>query len=304
MVRRVLVIKHGAAGDLVQATGIFADIREHEKDAHITLMTTPRMKGLAEGSPYYNEVVYTDRKSSLLKWQNLKTLRQQLKGFDMVYDLQNSQRTFIYFFIAGCPVWCGNHLFAKYRLKNLKEWRGVHTFRRLQALVETAGVKTGNWPNINYTRTDASEDLKQLGFKKYVVLVPGSSASGVYKRWPHYADLTKKLQLMGHNCLLLGGPDEIDLLSSLSAQTGAPELHHNPLSQVTDILAKADFVVGNDTGMLHMAAALGVKCVTIFGGAGSPPGKSAPTGKNSKVVYNSHIGAISSSEVLKALGLA
>jgi ADP-heptose:LPS heptosyltransferase len=201
-------------------------------------------------------------------------------------------------------VWCGNHRFAKYRLHNPRQLRGLHTFRRLQALVETAGVKTGHWPNIDYARMDASDDLKALGLKKYVVLVPGSSARGHYKRWPHYADLAKKLQMMGHNCLLLGGPDEVDLLSSLAAQTGAPALHQNPLSQVIDILAKAEFVVGNDTGMLHMAAAVGTKCVTIFGGAGSPPGKSAPTGKNAKVVYNSHIGAISSNEVLKNLGLA
>jgi len=301
--KKILVIKHGAAGDFVQATGIFADIRAHEKDAHITLLTTPRMKALAEASPYYNEIVYDDRKASLFKLQTWKDLRSKLKGFDMVYDLQNSDRTRLYFYIAGCPTWCGNRLFATYRQKNLRKLKGTHTFRRLQNLVEIAGVKTGNWPNIDYARADATEDLKHLGLKKYVVLVPGSSASGVYKRWPHYADLAKKLQLMGHNCLLLGGPDEIDLLGALSAQTGAPELHNNPLSQVIDLLARADFVVGNDTGMLHMAAAVGAKCVTIFGGAGSPPGKSAPTGKNAKVVYNSHIGAISSNEVLKALGL-
>ncbi len=302
--RRVLVIKHGAAGDFVQATGIFADIRAHEKGAHITLLTTTKMRALAEGSPYYDEVVYDDRKASLYKLKTWQTLREKLAGYDMVYDLQNSDRSKLYYYIAGRPTWCGNRLFAKYRQKNLRQMRSMHTFRRLQNLVELAGVNTGHWPNIDYARVDAGDDLKALGFKKFVLLVPGSSSQGVYKRWPHYADLAKKLQLMGHNCLLLGGPDEVDLLSSLSAQTGAPELHRNPLSQVIDLLARADFVVGNDTGMLHMAAAVGTKCVTIFGGAGSPPGKSAPTGKNAKVVYNSHIGAISSNEVLKALGLA
>ena len=299
--RKVLVIKHGRPGDFVQATGIFADMRAHEKDAHITLLTTPKMRVLAENSPFYDDVVY-DACDSWFKPQTWKTLRKTLTGFDMVYDLQNSARTKLYHLIAGCPTWCGNTPLAKYK-QNIRKVRGMHTFRRLQNLVELAGVKTGHWPNLDYARADDSAELKDLGFKKYVVLVPGSSAASVHKRWPHYADLAKKLQLMGHNCLLLGGPDEVDLLAALSAQTGAAELHKNPLSQVIDLLARADFVVGNDTSMLHIAAAVGVKSVTIFGGAVSGPGKSAATGKHAKVVYKSHIGAITSNDVLRALEL-
>lgn len=301
--KKILVIKLGAVGDFIQATGIFADIRAHEKDAHITLLTSPKMRSLAEASPYYNEVVYIHRHSSWLKWHTWYEARQKLKGHDFIYDLQNSDRTRVYFFLTGRTPWCGNHILARYRSKNQRALKSTHSFRRLQDLVETAGVPTGHWPNLDYAREDASPDLNSLSLKKYMVLVPGSSTAHAYKRWPHYADLTKKLQQMGHNCLFLGGPDEVDLLSNLSAQTGAPALYKNPLSQVVDILARSDFVVGNDTGMLHMAAAVGVPCVTLFGGIGSPPGKSAPTGKNSKVIYNSHIGAITCNEVLKTLGL-
>ena len=295
-------MKLGALGDFVQATGLFQDIRAHEKTAHLTLITGPKMKALAADCPWFDEVIYLDRRAPVW-WQpnSWRTLKRQLSGFDMVYDLQNSDRRWLYHLLAGRPTWCGNVWGADYRQDNLTALRQRHSFERLRDLVNRAGVKTDHWPDVRYAAQPATKDRKRLGLKKYVVLVPGSSAANAHKRWPHYGALAKKLKAQGLQGVFLGGPDELDLLAHLSADTGWPHLAHNPLGEIIDLLDHATAVVGNDTGFLHIAAALGKPAITLFGGAGLPPSKAAPVGPKAKVLFKDPLPLITVADVMKAL---
>ena len=106
VVRRVLVIKLGALGDVVLAFAPFAAIRAHHPDAHVTLLTTAPFLGLASASPWFDAVAL-DTRPAPWNLAGLRRLRRLLAGHDFVYDLQTSGRSGRYHLLAGRPPWSG-----------------------------------------------------------------------------------------------------------------------------------------------------------------------------------------------------
>ena len=91
---RILVVKLGALGDVVQATGPFAAIRAHHPDAHITLLTTPPWAGLLAMSGWFDEIDTGGRPRmfSRREWARLLGFLARNR-FDRVYDLQTADRS-------------------------------------------------------------------------------------------------------------------------------------------------------------------------------------------------------------------
>ena len=108
---RILVIKHGALGDIVLATGPFAAIRHHHPDAEIMLLTTRPYGEWLGGSGFF-DLVWVDERPApwdLLGWLALRRWLIQ-GGFDRVYDLQTSSRSSRYFQLLprrARPQWSG-----------------------------------------------------------------------------------------------------------------------------------------------------------------------------------------------------
>ena len=96
---RILVIKHGALGDWVLATGCFAAIRRHHPSARITLLTTPAFADWGTRCPWFDEVWTDERPSLLAKPLAWVRLRRRLIDGELarVYDLQTSGRTGFYY---------------------------------------------------------------------------------------------------------------------------------------------------------------------------------------------------------------
>ncbi|NVN13564.1 glycosyltransferase family 9 protein, partial [Nguyenibacter vanlangensis] len=99
---RVLVIKLGALGDLVQAFAPFAAIRAHHPHAAITLLTTAPFAELMRAAPWFDRVA-VDARPSWWDVRGMLALRRTLRGHDVVYDLQTSGRSSRYFRLSGRP---------------------------------------------------------------------------------------------------------------------------------------------------------------------------------------------------------
>ena len=161
----VLVIKLGAIGDFILATGAFADIRAHCRHAHITLLTTKAMLPLAAGAPFFDAIAL-DERPKLWDLRGMLRLRQKLRGFDTVYDLQTNDRTKLYFRLAGKPEWCGHVAGCSHRQTRPDRDR-IHTLDRLQDQLEVAGIIPQHpYPDISYAREDATPLLKKYGLKE------------------------------------------------------------------------------------------------------------------------------------------
>jgi ADP-heptose:LPS heptosyltransferase len=103
-----------------------------------------------------------------------------------------------------------------------------------------------------------------------VAVHPGSGWYCLARRWPveRFAEVTNKLSEAGARVLLLGGPDEVDLVARLEGLTKGAVLNlagKTSLKELAAVLGECDVFVGNDSGVMHVAAAVGTPVVAVFG---------------------------------------
>ena len=136
--QRLLVIKHGALGDIVQGFGAFASLRAGHPNAHIALLTTAPFVELANMMPWFDEVL-VDCRAGVLSLQESWRMRKLIRNnWDMIIDLQCSQRTARYFqfFARRNTRWIGT---AAGCSDLCPDFTGVNNHRRMCIAAEMAG---------------------------------------------------------------------------------------------------------------------------------------------------------------------
>jgi heptosyltransferase-2 len=178
-------------------------------------------------------------------------------------------------FIAAIPERIG--FFGEARLFLLNDLR--HGERKLPRMVDrcaalalpTGAELPSEWPvpqlKVGHAELDAWRRDRELGGdgRPVVALAPG--AVGPSKRWPAgaYAALARRLIADGFGVWVLGGPDEKTLAAEIIAGTTARDLTGKDLRNAILALAAAAAAVSNDSGLVHVAAALGTPTIGIFG---------------------------------------
>lgn len=274
-VKKILVIRLGALGDFVQSFGPFEAIRTAHPTAQITLLTTSPFVVLAQASGWFDRVECDARP----RWHNVKgmlALRQQLRGYDRVYDLQTSSRTARYYTLAGKPEWSGHVPGAA--LQHDNPWRNaMHTHARQRDQLLKAGIPDVALPNIAWL---AGQGPK-LGFA-YALLVPGAAAHRPAKRWParRYGYIAQKLVAQGITPLVVGVAQDQPLAEEICQICPQAQDYtgRTSLLELAGLAARASVAVGNDTGPMHLAAQMGCRCIVLFS-AQSDPALTAPLGR-------------------------
>ena len=92
--KNILIIKHGSLGDIVSATSVMKDIRQHFSKAEIVILTTRKFHDFFLNSKLIDSILIDDRKGIIFA---LNLIKKVIKlKFDLIIDLQNSNRTKIY----------------------------------------------------------------------------------------------------------------------------------------------------------------------------------------------------------------
>lgn len=257
---KILVIKLGAFGDVVQADGALRDIRAFHDDAEIILLTTPPFRKLMSRCPHVDRVL-TDSRAPFWRIGEWLRLARMFRGeqFARVYDLQKHDRT---------------ELYRKLFFRNVS-WSGRQAGPRpLSALegfvtqLENAGIPANHCllPDVSWMADDMSLFLEREGVRKpYVALIPGCSARHPQKRWPCYAQLAAELIDRGYEVVTAPGPDEIELAKSIPGRTLLGPNGFLNWFELAGVLKGACYVVGNDTGPSHVASCLGKPGLALFG---------------------------------------
>ena len=267
----ILVIRLGALGDFVLSFGPFASIRAAYPDARITLLTTAPYRELAERAPWFDRVVI-DKRPSWWDLGGVLALRRALRGYDRVYDLQTSARSGWYYALAGRPPWSGIARGASHPHENPVR-DAMHTVERQAEQLSMAGV-----PMVT---PDLSWCPATMVPGDYAVLVPGAAAHRPRKRWPadRYAALAVALKARGLLSVVVGtGAEGGAAETILTACPNALNLTgRTTLLELGGLMRGARLAVGNDTGPMHLAAAVGVRSVVLFS-SDSDPALTAPRG--------------------------
>ncbi len=279
----ILVIKLGALGDFVQALGAMAAIRQHHKNAHITLLTTAPYKSFANKSNYFDEI-WIDNRPKIFNISGWLSLRKRLinGNFSRVYDLQNNDRTCLYLRLfprKKRPEWVGAAKGASHRNNSPQRTQGT-AFEGHKQTLALAGITNVTIDDMRWIKEDLSSfDLKP----PFILMVSGCSPQHPQKRWPskYYAKTAKTLIDKGYQVILLGTIDEKEITQSI--KEACPQIldltGKTSLFQIASLAHKAYTAIGNDTGPMHIIGATNCPSITLFSAHGNPS-KHAPNGNN------------------------
>lgn len=268
--QRILIVKPSAIGDVVHTLPVLNLLRKAYPAAHIAWLVTPACAGMIEGHPQLNDIILFQRKGWLAGVRGLVT-RLRAEKFDLVLDLQGLLRSGLFCWATRAPVKVGfanarelAPLFYTHKVPvpNVE----VHAMDRYLDLAEAVGCGRGPveyvWPTDD---ADRAAVRAMVGERRYAVLLPGTNWAT--KRWPveQFAALVRPLKdRFGLDTVIAGrGPDTAALAPlapdavNLEGQTS--------LRQLVALLESAAVVIANDSGPMHIAAALGRPLVTLFG---------------------------------------
>jgi lipopolysaccharide heptosyltransferase I len=281
--RRIALIKPSALGDVIHALPVLGALRQKFPDARIAWVVSRAYQSLLDGHPALDETIPFDRGALKSGWSkaagaSLAFARQlRRKRFDLVIDLQGLARSGLMTLATGAARRVGlgtareGAYLAYTDVVPIPDADKRHAIDHYWCVVEEFGVghlpKRFDVPVRPESRAWAQQQLKDL---PRPWLAFGVGARWLTKRWPpdSFAELARRAQdRFGGTAFFVGAPDEAPLAHQVIAQLRGPWRDFagtTSLQQLAGLLEVADVMVANDTGPLHLAAALGRPCVAPY----------------------------------------
>ncbi len=265
----VLIIKMGALGDLIMSTPSIRSIIEQHGSDQVWLLTSPGFAQVFEGWPGL-QVKTLPRKGWLAMLQTLCWIRSGC--FGRLYDLQSSERTALICALSGVPERVGNHPIFAYHFHPADRYTGqCHAQERLKQVLASAGVTPS--PTLPYLPISAESKARvsawltsnKLADRAFVLMHAGASAKHPQKRWPYFLQLAIELKSAGLETLWLGGKDDHDINTALSAQTGINTTGLFSVQEEAELGRHARFAVANDSAPMHIVACSSIPVFGLFG---------------------------------------
>jgi heptosyltransferase-2 len=286
-----LVIAPQWIGDAVMTEPLLR--RLAARGERLTVGALPWVAPVYRAMPQVAEVIEFPFAHGGLQFRARRSIAKRLEGrFGKAYVLPNSLKSALLPFLASIPERIGYLGEARiglltHRLKNPKDKPPMVAF--YSALSGEAGLE-GDRPELRMDPAQVEATLREIGLRRggYVVFAPGAEF-GAAKRWParHYSELAARLDLP---VVLLGSGKEAALCDEIAAPVNAEQAGKclnlagkTTLPQALALIAASHGTVSNDSGLMHVAAALGVPQVAIFGS--SSPLHTPPLNDRARVLW-------------------
>ncbi len=277
--RPLLIVPYVWIGDFVRCHSVVKVLRAQAPDRPVDILTNRLCAPLADYMPGVRQPIIADLPRGRFGLFRHIALAQRLREghYGRAIVMSRKWKAALAPCLAGIPVRTG--FLGEVRFGLLNDLRPGE--RRLPRMIDQMGALAlpkgakppPDWPlpELKVPPVEITEWRARHGFGTepgpVVALAPGAVGPG--KAWPaaHYADLARALTGQGLAVWVLGGPQEKALARQI-AQTGGPrvrDLTGPDLRNAILALAAADLAVTNDSGLMHVSAALGTPTVAIFG---------------------------------------
>ena len=298
-ITRALVVAPAWIGDTVMAHPLFMRLHRRIPGLQLDALAPPWVAPVLRRMPEIGEIIDNPFAHGELSLTARYRLARQLaqRGYRQAYVLPNSLKSALIPFLACIPERIGFTGESRYGLINrrhvLDKVALPQMAERFAQLAQTPGSpleRPVEYPRLASSPAQQSETLAKLGIdrpQRVAVFCPGAEY-GPAKRWPahHFATLADELAQRGYAVWLLGSPkdrpvgEEIVKLST----TATPRnfCGETSLSQAIDLISASSFVVCNDSGLMHVAAALGRPLVAVYGS--SSPGFTPPLSDSATIL--------------------
>lgn len=309
----LLVVRLGAMGDVIHTLAAVSALRTEFPKARIGWIieerwsellcasNTPRFGARSPQRPVADFVHLVDTKrwrkslfSSQTKGQAVEALRE-VRGqhYEVAADFQGALKSALLARMSGAREifgfqhpreWPAGVLYRRH-----VEAHGAHVIQQYQSLAESIAAKplpecAAALPHDYQAEASIAKKISALS-EKVVIINPGAGWGS--KQWPavRYGDVARKLSLCGLTSLVNFGPGEHELAREVQSSSGGiAQPISCSISELIALIRHAQLFIGGDTGPLHLAAALRVPVVAIFGP--TDPARNGPFGTKSVTLRN------------------
>jgi heptosyltransferase-2 len=277
---QVLVIAPAWLGDMVMSQVLLKRIKIKYPEAQIDVLAPPYLFDLIERMPEVRQTLLSPFQRGRLQLKTRYQLGRSLKkrGYNQAIILPNSWKSALVPFFAGIPLrtgWRGEQRFVllnDLRVRRSPDYPSMAA--RFLALGDAPGTALPIQPYWPSLRRPTAEQAKQCLIRhqinpdqKIIAFCPGA-AFGPAKCWPvrHFITLAQQQIKAGFTVLLLGAQTDHPVCDAIAKGADCLNLAgKTTLSEALDLLATATAVVSNDSGLLHVAAALQVPQIGLYG---------------------------------------
>jgi len=294
---RILVVAPSWIGDTILAQPLLALLKRNNPDARIEVLaanwSAPLLARMAEVdavsvNPFQHGEFNPDARFALGR-------RLAIADYSAAYVLPNSWKSALVPFFAGIPRRIGYQGEARYLLLNERHRLDVvHHPQLVQRYAALAGPLPASLPppHLSSTREQQQAARHALDLPldaNPVIFCPGAEY-GPAKRWParHFAALAQLVATPRNPVWLIGSEKDVAVgaeIAGLSAGVALNLCGRSTLEQAIDLIAAARAVVSNDSGLMHVAAALDRPLVALYGS--SSPAYTPPLSAHAKIVSRS-----------------
>lgn len=294
---RILIVAPSWVGDAVLAQPLFRRLKERHPGVAITVLAPPWVLPILGRMPEVDGTLENPFGHGTLAFAERRRFAKSLAGrFDHAIVLPNSFKSALIPFLAGVPLRTGYTGESRFGLLNdrrrLDKTALPLMVERFAALAEPPGtplVKPVPPPRLSVDEGSLAATLARLELRangSIAVFCPGAEY-GTAKRWPaaYYAELAKDLVHEGRAVWLLGSPKDAgvgDEIVRLSGNACVNLCGRTKLDDAVDLLSCADLVISNDSGLMHVAAALDRPMIALFGS--SSPRFTPPLSTHARVI--------------------
>ena len=301
---KTLVVMPNWIGDALMAQPLLTLLARDDPAQTLVALAPRWVAPVLEAMPEVGRVIATDLAHGALQWRARRALAKTLAAerFDRAFVLPNSFKSALIPWLAGIPQRIGYRGEARFGLLNRRIAGpdvALAMSARYAALAQTAEPGAAvPLPRLVVDQATLHAVRERFGFApddELIALCPGAEY-GPAKRWPadHFAELARSLLLQRPRArvLLLGGNGDRAISAAIIAAAGVgagapPRLHDlcgaTDLSQAIALIAASSSVVSNDSGLMHVAAALSRPQVALFGS--SDPRHTPPLSPNAKTLW-------------------
>ena len=302
--KRILVLRYRFIGDTILTVPFLRNLRYAEPSAHIVWVVAPGSSEVVHGIPYVDELLCWDPVTIHADSRGThKTLRDKVRfitglrsqKFDKVYVLKRSFSSALIAFLSGARQRVGFDTEGRGFLltKRVPYRHDQHEVQNFLDVLRADGVAVSDDYLELWTTPDedaaAAQLLADAGIpesKEIVALHP--FASNPHRGWPFedFAALAALLQVQGFVTLVLGAPGDRNAFESvrdLFGQQTVDQVGKCKLRVTMALLKRCALFVGNDSGIMHLAAAANIQMVALFGP--QSPVKFGPWSAQARVLY-------------------
>jgi len=319
--RNILVIDFGQLGDVVMSLPALRAIRNRFPRAQITVAVGKPGKELLSLSGYANEILEVDRVGlrdgpTLISIGKVAKFVSQVRKakYDFVIDLHSYYETNLLGFLSGAP----HRLYSRRQNRSLdflsnfkprpaKEPTEAHLVDRYLELLKPLGIQ--NPPRTPVLKTSAADDAAVEALLKkekahsgelLVGLFPGAGHAG--RIWPveRFAEVADHLIRNDRvRVIVFAGPEERAMVPQMKTIFPATTIFFDRLTipQLASAQARLTLFISNDTGPVHVAAAVGTPVIVLFDRP--DPHSYTPVGEHHRIIFSPSVAKISVAEVYR-----